>query len=577
MAFMRIYKNESSTAVAYLRLSREDGDKVESDSIGNQRDLITDFVKRNPDIVLQNEYIDDGYSGTNFDRPSFQQMMEDIKKKKIDCIIVKDLSRFGRNYIETGRYIERIFPYMGIRFISVTDQYDSANSNNDSDQIIIPFKNLLNDAYCRDISVKIRSQLEVKRKNGKFTGSFASYGYIKDPEDNNHLVIDEQAAEVVRMIFNLKLEGVSCYNIAARLNEMGILTPAEYKRNCGLNFRSGFQTSKDPKWSAVAIYRVLKNEIYTGMMIQGKIRKINYKVKKSKLVNESEWVKVEGTHEPIIDKEMFINIRELLGMDTRTSPFEETVYLLSGFLKCGDCGQNLVKRTAYKKGKAYHYYHCTTYKNRLGCTSHLISEAKMIKIILNAINNQVKLVVKAERILSQLGGIPMGKYGINTLNKRLVAIEVDIEKFTSLKARLYQDKVEGLVSTEEYIEINERFTQKLNATLKVKDEIETKRLRLLTDDHIERPWIEEFKQYKNIETLERKVLASLIEKIVVYDKNKVEVCFKHSDEMMEIIQCIDTFMLDINEEDDKSRRVKNAVHKLYKNNNMQDKLELHNG
>jgi DNA invertase Pin-like site-specific DNA recombinase len=188
-------------AVDYLRLSKEDGDKAESDSIANQRDLITNFVKSMPEIRLCSERIDDGFSGVDFNRPAFNLMMEDIKAGRINCIIVKDLSRFGRNYIEAGRYIERIFPFLGVRFIAINDGYDSAKEKSTSDDIIIPFKNLVNDAYCRDISVKIRSQLEVKRKNGEFIGSFAVYGYMKSAENKNQLVIDPYAAKIVRDIF----------------------------------------------------------------------------------------------------------------------------------------------------------------------------------------------------------------------------------------------------------------------------------------------------------------------------------------------------------------------------------------
>lgn len=245
-----MYFNQKSILAAdYLRLSREDGDKLESDSIRNQRSLINDFVKQHKEIQLVEEYIDDGYSGTNFDRPAFQRMLEDVKRKKINCIIVKDLSRLGRNYIETGRYLEKIFPFMGVRFIAITDHYDSATGSDDADQIIVPFKNLINDAYCRDISIKIRSQLDVKRKNGQFIGNFAAYGYLKDPEDKNHLIVDEYAADIVRLIFNLKIDGYSSQRIAARLNEMGVLPPLEYKRSRGMNYNSGFRSGSDPKWA----------------------------------------------------------------------------------------------------------------------------------------------------------------------------------------------------------------------------------------------------------------------------------------------------------------------------------------
>ena len=211
---MLLSKSHLSKAAAYLRLSREDGDKVESDSIGGQRDLIADYVRTHDGLKLEGEYVDDGYSGTTFERPAFKKMIQDIDDKKIDCIIVKDLSRLGRNYIETGRYLEKIFPILGVRFIAINDNYDSFDQNNGADNIVIPFKNLINDAYCRDISIKIRSQMEIKMKKGDFVHGFATYGYKKDPKNKNKLIVDEEAAQVVRRIYQMKIDGYSPVSIA---------------------------------------------------------------------------------------------------------------------------------------------------------------------------------------------------------------------------------------------------------------------------------------------------------------------------------------------------------------------------
>lgn len=272
-------KNKDIRAAAYLRLSIEDGDKAESNSIGNQRELIRDFVAERPELHLVGEYADDGYTGTNFERPGFTQMMEDIKSGKINCIIVKDLSRLGRNYIEMGKYLEQIFPMMGIRFIAINDNYDNANTeSSDSDSIVVPFKNLLNDSYCRDISIKVRSQLDIKRRKGEFIGGYAVYGYSKDEQNKNRLVVDEYAADIVRSIYRRKLEGMSANSIADQLNSEGVLAPSEYKRLCGLNYHSGFKTGTHAKWQAIQVLRILKNEVYTGTMVQGKRQKINYKM-----------------------------------------------------------------------------------------------------------------------------------------------------------------------------------------------------------------------------------------------------------------------------------------------------------
>ena len=381
---MRAEKDVSRAAI-YLRISRDDEDKSESDSIQNQRDLLTAFIDSHDDLELANEFADDGYTGTNFERPGFQRMMDLAQDNTIDCIIVKDFSRLGRNYIETGRYIERIFPMMGIRFISVNDNYDSVKEFSDADQIIVPFKNLINDAYCRDISMKVRSQLDTKRKNGKFIGSFATYGYMKDPEDKHHLVIDDQAAEVVRQIFDLALEGYSPYHIADRLNEMGVPTPFQYKRSKGMNCSCGYWKGNDSGWQPTSIYRILSNEMYLGKMVQGKQRKINYKIKKFQAVDKKDWIVVPNMHEPIITQEVFDRVQRLSDMDTRTSPHKDSVGLFAGIIKCGDCGQNMVIRKVKKGSRTYTYYYCSTNKANEGCSSHLINASKIERVVLEEV------------------------------------------------------------------------------------------------------------------------------------------------------------------------------------------------
>ena len=283
-------------ASIYLRLSKEDGDvtsgsKNESNSISNQKSLVMDYLKDKHDIQVVSIREDDGYSGVDFNRPGFQLMLEDIKKGIIDCIIVKDLSRFGRNYIEVGRYLEKLFPMLGVRFIAVNDNYDSLEVDTAHD-IVMPFKNLINDSYCRDLSVKIRSHLAVKRKNGEFIGAFACYGYLKDPENKNHLVIDTYAGPVVQDIFRMKINGYSQYKIADTLNEQGILSPMEYKRSIGVHFETSFKVNTKALWSAKAVSRILTNEVYTGVLVQGKQTTPNHKVKVRQAVEEktgSEW------------------------------------------------------------------------------------------------------------------------------------------------------------------------------------------------------------------------------------------------------------------------------------------------
>ena len=248
---------------SYVRLSKEDEDtgigvKDESNSIANQKALIRDYMDSHPEFVLVREYADDGYSGVTFDRPQFQEMMEDVKNKKINCIIVKDLSRFGRNYIEVGKYLEQVFPFLGIRFIAITDGTDTGKKQTDAEQFVLPFKNLFNDSYCRDISTKVRSQLAIKRKNGQYVGNFACYGYLKDPADHNHLVlvIDQDTAPVIQQIFFWKINGLSAARIADKLNSLGVLCPMEYKKSLGMRVNTQFRTNDKAKWAAQTIQRM---------------------------------------------------------------------------------------------------------------------------------------------------------------------------------------------------------------------------------------------------------------------------------------------------------------------------------
>ncbi len=530
-----LFLGKKLSAAAYLRLSREDGDKVESDSISNQRELIADYVKRQGDITLVSEYADDGYTGTNFERPGFKRMIEDIKSGKVNCIIVKDLSRFGRNYIETGRYLERIFPFMGVRFISVLDHYDSAGSGNDAEQIIIPFKNLINDAYCRDMSMKIRSQLDVKRQNGKFIGSFACYGYLKDKRDKNHLVIDPVAAETVRMIFQMKLNGCNSGRIAEVLNEMGILPPAEYKRSCRLNYDCGFRSGKNPKWEVVSVNRILSNEIYTGTMVQGINRKINYKLKISRAVPKEEWIRVANTHEAIIDRTTFDEVQRLLRIDTRTSPTEETVYLFSGLVVCRDCGQNMIRRTSRRGDKAYVYYHCSTYKNTKNCTSHLFPADKLEAIVLQSVRTQIGWLAAADTILKQIDRINEEQVSIRVLTTQIEAQDEEIDRFQNLKTKVYTDMLDEIITQEEYNIYHARFSEKLNNAKEKKKQLLEKKHRLLANKVHLKPWVEDFKQYQNIAKLERHVVVKLIERIEIGSNSEVIIHYHHACEMEEML------------------------------------------
>ncbi len=531
---MILFNKPADKVGLYLRLSRDDGDKAESDSIHSQRNLLMDFISKNRSFCYKREYVDDGYSGTNFDRPSFTRMLEDAQKGIINCIMVKDLSRFGRNYIETGRYLERIFPSMGLRLIAVNDNYDTLDRDSSDNEIVVPFKNLVNDAYCRDISLKIRSHLDVKRKDGQFIGSFAMFGYEKDSKNKNHLVIDEDAARIVELIFQLRLNGYSTQRIASKLNELGFHPPYEYKRKKGLNYNSGFKSADKAGWTRETVMRILSNEMYTGTMVQGKTRRINYKVRKSLSVMPEDWIRVEHTHVPIIEKATFDMVQELAALDTRVAPEKDDVYPLSGYIKCGCCGQNMVRRMASHGGKKYHYYHCSTYKAGGNCSAHLINCDKVERVVLEAVNRQIELLDKAEYMISFISQNGSDRSYIRLIREQIDKLKLEIDHYGELKARLYRDMVEDLIDRGQFEELNRRFDKSRSQVEETLRALEKKEQLFLSNQLQFQPWVENIRRYKNMPELSRSVVISTIDRVVVNNSKEVEVHFKFEDELSEI-------------------------------------------
>lgn len=531
--------NKIFNAAIYVRLSKEDGDKVESDSIVNQKDLIRDYLKGMPDICVCSERVDDGYSGVNFDRPDFLRMMDDVRAGKINCIIVKDLSRFGRNFVEAGRYIDQIFPFLGVRFISINDGYDSYCGRSSSDKILIPFKNLINDAYCRDISVKIRSQLEIKRKKGDFIGSFAVYGYLKEPDDRHKLMVDEYASTVVQDIFRWKLQGMSQKRIADKLNELGILSPIEYKRFCGMKYKSGFQTNPQAKWTAVSVGRILRNEFYIGTLVQGRRSTPNHKIKTQVLKPQEDWIRVESSHEALIALEDFRSVNRLLLRDTRVAPAHETVYLFSGLIFCGDCRRNMVRNSVCQNGKTYTYYMCGNNRTSKECTAHRIDEKTVEQAVFQSLKTHIENIINVEHILHYINTLPFQQNEVKKIDVQLVKNREEIERCNLLKTNLYESMISGVIDKSEYLELKEVYENRRKdaqaAEARLQKEIDT--ILGLKGDKCQ--WIERFKQYRNITELTRTIVVTLVDRILVYEGMRVNIHFKYQydfDRMVETIE-----------------------------------------
>ncbi|HJB90788.1 MAG TPA: recombinase family protein [Candidatus Eisenbergiella merdigallinarum] len=514
----------------YVRLSHEDGDKEESNSVTGQKDLIRDFLRHHPELHECSMKVDDGYTGSNFDRPAFQEMMADVKAGKINCIVVKDLSRFGRNYLDAGEYIEKIFPFLGVRFIAINDNYDSLHRNVESDELVIPFKNLINEAYCRDTSIKIRSQLEIKRRRGDFIGSFAVFGYLKDPENKNRLVIDEYAAGIVRDIFNWKLDGVSAEDIGDRLNEMGIPTPMDYKKSLGMRFTTVFRIKEESTWSAGMVLRILKNPVYIGTLEQGRVTTPSYKVQRVIQKPREEWAVVENAHEPIIDRFDFETVQKILALDTRTSPGGEKVEIFSGLLFCGECGGSLLRKTVPSGRKKYIYYICSTHKNNKTCYSYNLRDVVLNEIVLESLKRHIQEVIDLSDLLDMTETARLKQAGMQKLQARLKKKQEEIERYQTLLRSLYESLTDGIIDRQEYEDLKKTYARRRAEAEEQAETVQRKMEQDWEDNLLGRSWMEQFKKHANITELDRRIVVSLIERILVYHDRRVEIVYRFQDE-----------------------------------------------
>ncbi|MCM1134718.1 MAG: recombinase family protein, partial [Clostridium sp.] len=486
-------------------------------------------TKAKSNCIKDSVYIDDGYTGSNFERPSFKEMMDEVRAGEINCIVVKDLSRFGRNYLDAGEYIERIFPFLGVRFIAVNDNYDSLNSNAEADSLLIPFKNLINEAYCRDISIKIRSQLEVKRKRGDFIGSFAVYGYKKDPANKNHLEIDSFAADVVRDIFRWKLEGIGGGDIADRLNEDGVPSPLEYKKSQGLCFATPFCAEGPSMWSASAVLRILKNPVYTGVLTQGKTTTPSYKVKRRVEKPPGEWAVAEGTHEAIINKEDFAVVQKILETDTRTSPGGRAVELFSGILFCGECGGPMVRKTVPAGKNKYVYYVCGNHKKEKTCFSHSISNRMLEEAALKGLQIQIQARVNTSDFLERALAALREKSGIKKLKERLEEKQGEKERYRRVLDSLYGNLAEGVIDGAEYAELKKSYAALFEEAGRQAEKIRRELRSLEAEGTAGQKWLDRFKECGNITELDRALIVFLIERIFICRDKRAEIVYGWKD------------------------------------------------
>lgn len=539
----------------YIRLSnadknRDSKDKEsnryydESESVTNQRDILHDWVAElnaNNDgdqYIVVDEYIDDGISGTtDEEREDFQRMLGDIEKGRVNCVIVKTLARAFRNYSDQGYFLENYFPRHNVRFISIGNpRVDTYLTPEVVNGIEVPINGLMNDRYAYNTSCDIRRSFNKKRKKGEFIGSFAPYGYAKDPKDKNKLIVDAEAAEVVKQIFEMFINGMSKYAIMQNLNESGVSSPGAYKRQQGLNYNANMGKGFNPLWTAVGVDTILRHRVYIGDMVQGKHRVKSYKIHVTEKVAEDEWFIKESTHEAIIKREVFEKAQELLKLNTRTAPKQKQLYLFSGFLRCGDCG----KAMARSEVKGNVYYRCTTYANqsKTACTIHTIKHHKLEAGVLYAVQYMVYLAVSYTTLVALINTAPERKSQAAQMNAAVLAKEKELDKILRYKQLVYEDWKDGEVNREDYHRMTKDYEAQAARVREVLSNLKAERDRAEKGVDTENLFLSTFRKHANIEKLTRDVLIELVDHVKVYEGGGLSVKFKYENEMRYVLDYI---------------------------------------
>ena len=529
----------------YVRLSREDGDKEESNSVKGQKELIRDYLRRAPDLRECDMKVDDGYTGSNFERPAFQEMMADIKGGKINCIVVKDLSRFGRNYKEAGHYLEHIFPYLGVRFVAINDHFDTADQGI-HDGYIVPLTNILNESYSRDISRKISSAIKTKELHGDFRGPFAPYGYSKCPADHGRLEINPETAPVVMEIFALRMQGMGYTGIARLLNKRGVPAPGAYLYQKGLSDR---ETYRDALWTAWNMKTILHSEVYLGHLIQGKRTQVSYKRKREeRYAPADEWRVARNTHPPIIDEATFAAVQELARQSKAS--FEvmpgkgaaddlKTPNLFKKLIYCADCGKAMNRRHLYSRkaeGRVYYYsYQCVTSQKLPGaCSPKNLMESELMAVVSNAIRQQMDTIAALEERVSKEYASASSKKR-RTLDRQIAQVKQEQSRSQTLLDGLYQNLVDGMLTREEYLSMKGHYQKRFDdATLRLADL--NAQLQQLERYGPSNPMFAVCRTLRNTEGLTEELIHLLVSRIEVHDGNRLDIKLVYQDEVEALLR-----------------------------------------
>ena len=524
----------------YLRLSDEDNGGKGKDSIHNQLELLLDFAEGIEKTEIVGTYTDNGRTGTDFERPEWERMMEDVRKRKINCVIVKDLSRFGRNYLEAGDYLEKVFPFLGVRFIAVNDHYDSKGEIFKEKDLITEFKNLANDYYSRDISKKIMSAFRTKKEQGQFIGSMAPYGYILK---ENHFIIDEPAAAVVRRIFLMKMQGASFVEIAKTLNQESIPSPSRYAGERG---GKKYKDCSHILWQPQAVSRILYNPTYVGDMVQGRNNRSIYSKEKQGKRKEEAWEIRKDSHPAIIEREVFEKMQKLKEKNSKTwkdrqgGPGYENI--LEGILVCGHCQHVMRRNKDVRKGKAQYYFYCGSAYNysRTQCDTSSVIDYKIFDMVLRQIKLQIALAVEAKSLTEQMKRSSRYTLFLKEKKKARRQIKDELGRMIYLKTNIYEDLKQGVLTKEEFLEAKEKYTLRIT---ELEKELYKKEAELgAFEQYISgsNKWMETFLQFQGAEKLTREMVVELLEKVEVFRDKRLHIKFRFRNEYEYLMRQVDT-------------------------------------
>ena len=524
-------------AAAYVRLSVEDNRySKECESIEMQQYMVEKFIAEQPDMILYKAYVDNGETGTNFERPGFEEMMDDVRGRAVDCIVVKDLSRFGRNYVETGYYLEKIFPYLDVRFIALNDGYDTLKG--DGNELVLSLKNLINDFYAKDISRKIKSSLETKQKNGEFIGARSPYGYRKSPEDRHKLIPDPEVVPIVREIFERRLNGEGYTFIARTLNERGVPNPALW------HYRNGYG-KKEPEghgrlWNDFTVRRITKDPVYLGHLVQKKWETSINRGTAAVRLPEEEQVVVKNTHEPIITQEIFdkVNLygekcrQEYMARQNPDSVAEENCF--RGLMVCKDCGAKMARKRYKVKNVKVYAYECRTYIENgdiMGCTHKCVRVADLEKCVLKGLEAQIALALDIERLLKRIHTRPEYKEKLREFSRKKNSLGQKLRRITMLKGTLFESYSDHVLDMDEYLSMKAEYDAEENALKAELEKTEAEEKAFVQAYSLDNEWIKKLKKYRGLKSLTGEMMREFVKCIYVSGYDQVEIVWNFCDEL----------------------------------------------